>query len=115
MSILDQPPYILLVPVKHNYETLYAFPNGYFSCDLSPFENWLLAKYMEVEFGYRLMGLGASHIAFIRPNELDEVQVDKLIDFLLRLYPNHDEEDNLPNLLGQIIRQQKLLVLRYVE
>lgn len=53
-----------LVPVTHAYETLIAFPNGYFDGDLTPFENHELARHLEERTGLTLFGIGSTYLAF---------------------------------------------------
>jgi hypothetical protein len=114
ISIIDKRIYILEVDVNNSYETLFAFPNGYFSCDLDPFENYLFAKHMQTEFDYRLFGIGASHIAYIKTKELTDDRIQKLIEFLQKIYRNQFDMV-LINLLNHYIKNNALLVLRYTE
>lgn len=101
------------VPVKKSQELLAAFPNGYFSCDLDPFENFKLAEILDEQFGYRLMSIGASFLAFARPTHLQTNEINLLQDFLAKLY----QIENLSNLndLMEKIAKNKYLILSYVE
>lgn len=114
LSIMDERVFILKVPVENSYETLFAFPNGYFSCDLNPFETYLLSKHMQQEFGYRLMGIGASYIAFIRTRKASEIQIDQLTEFISKMYSD-DVDSDIASALKSLIRDQEILVLRYIE
>lgn len=72
-TVIDrQETYLLLAPVAHASEAVAAFPNGYFSSDLSPMENLALAQHLERTYGYRLFGLGASYIGFLRNAPLSD-------------------------------------------
>ena len=77
------------------------FPNGYFSSDLSPFENYALAKHFYEKYGFELMGIGASLLGFIRHGSLDQQQKIELCSDLAKLY-NSDKNisDKLINILN---------------
>lgn len=66
LAVVDKEAYLLKVPVEYSYEAIYGFPNGYFSCDFSPFENYRLSEYLEKEYDFHLFGIGASYISFIK-------------------------------------------------
>ncbi|MCH8620389.1 DUF4253 domain-containing protein [Undibacterium sp. TS12] len=114
LSILDEECFILKVPVTHQYETICAFPNGYFSCDLSPMENLLFARLLDEQFGYQLIGIGASYVAFLKTRELDESEIQSMITMLARVYADEFNE-TLTSLLADMIRGQEILVLTYTE
>jgi hypothetical protein len=61
---------VQIVPVAMAADALCAFPNGYFTCDLSPFENHALARHLEERYGYALFGIGASYIGFLKTRAL---------------------------------------------
>ncbi|ABC30704.1 hypothetical protein HCH_03986 [Hahella chejuensis KCTC 2396] len=114
LSILDAETYLLKVPVTASHETIFAFPNGYFTCDLNPFENVVLAKHLDDHFGYQLMGLGASYLAFLKTKPLDHNAIQQLIDTLDQIY--RDEfDDEMKEMLRGIISNSSVLVLKYTE
>lgn len=112
LDYLDKQIILKIIPVEKSYEGICGFPNGYFTCDLNPFENYALAKHLSEKYGYELFGIGASLLGFIRNDELEEEQADALISDLSKLY--HSEEDAFDDLL-EIIRENKCLFLKYVE
>lgn len=114
LSIIDKDVYLLKVPVENRYEALYAFPNGYFSCDLSPFENYLLAKHLEENYGYHFFGIGASYISFIKGPELSDERVNALLDLLHKLYVDKSDPELMSSLKETILNKQ-ILTLRYSE
>ena len=111
---MDKEAYLLKVPVNYSYESIYAFPNGYFSCDLSPFENFHLAKHLEENYGYHLFGIGASHISFIRASKLTDKKNHNLLAFLMKIYSN-DGDVELSDFFKETILNQEVLTLRYSE
>lgn len=111
-SLLDDCAFILKVPTSASYEALYAFPNGYFSCDLNPMENTFLAKMLQEQFSYEFIGMGASFIAFKRTKDLEEKDRLELIETLNKVYCE-DFDLNLRNELLNTISSNKILVLKY--
>jgi hypothetical protein len=113
-GILDEEIYVLAVERPHGYQALYAFPNGYFSCDLNPFETFVMAKHMQEQFGYVLVGIGASRLAFLAEEKLEESGVHRLLSFLRELYACEWDEDMHASAKDCVTRGG-LLVLRYTE
>lgn len=112
LDYLDKQILLKVVPVEKSYEGICGFPNGYFTCDLSPFENYALAKHLSEKYGYELLGIGASLLGFIRNEKLEEEQIDELISDLAQLY--HTEEEVFED-LAEFIRNNEYLFLKYVE
>lgn len=72
-----------LAPVRHAYETLIAFPNGYFGPDdpegdLNPFENHELARHLEERAGLTLFGIGSAYLAFTWDGDVTDTMLDTL-------------------------------------
>jgi hypothetical protein len=109
-SWIDESIIAKIVPVQKSYEAICAFPNGYFSCDLNPFENYVLAKRLHEKYGYMLFGVGASLLGFIKNEKLQEKEYKDLITDLSQLYsqPEVDIEKI-------IINKSNLLFLKYTE
>lgn len=114
LSIIDKKVYLLKIPVEQSYESIFAFPNGYFDCDLSPFENYYLSKYMSEKYDYHLIGMGASYISFLKGIKFKNDKIDELVKFLMKLYVEENDEE-LSIFLKQTIFNQKILTLKYSE
>ena len=69
-----------------------ALPNGYFTDDLTPVENYLLAEQMRTRFGYEILGLGSFLAAFVRPEPLSEAGVSKVISSVRDMYMGMTDE-----------------------
>jgi len=82
--------YVHIVPVKSASQTLMEFPNGYFTSDYSPFQNFRLAEYLENNFSFELFGIGASYLGFERHDVLQDSELESLVNFLESLYINAD-------------------------
>jgi hypothetical protein len=113
-KLVDATSYLLKVPVQNCYETIIAFPNGYFIGDLNPFENYALAKHLYTEFGYMLIGIGASYLLFYRPEKPDEVRLEKLYSELVSLYSD-DNNAAICAMFDKQIHHRDYLVLKYTE
>ena len=109
---LDKQIILKILPVEKPYEGLTGFPNGYFDCDLSPFENYALSKHLFEKHNFELFGIGASFLGFIKNEKLEENNVKELITDLAKLY--HTTESEFEK-LGEIIKEKNHLFLRYTE
>jgi hypothetical protein len=78
-AMLDSTICIQIVPVAHACEAVCAFPNGYFSDDLNPFEMYEVAKHLEEHYDYRLFGIGASYLGFLKGAGRSDAAVDKAL------------------------------------
>lgn len=81
---LDGEARILPVPVAYAYETIIAFPNGYFHGDLTPFENFEVARHLEEQFGLRLFGIGSAYLAFAPNRALTGEEIEQIADLFKR-------------------------------
>lgn len=91
-----------------------ALPNGYFNCDLDPFENYALAEHLRLHYGYRLFGMSASCIAFRRERPLDAAKAVQIGDDLARLY-HCTEEPQKAARFAHIAQRYGTLLLKYTE
>lgn len=113
LNCVDEDAFLLEVELPHSYQAIYAFPNGYFTDDLNPFENVVLARHMADEFGYELVGMGASLVAFLPEQALDEETCSRLVAFLESVYAA-SWDGQVPRLVRQYVEAGGLLVLRYI-
>ena len=113
-TILDATIIVQVVPVKFAYEAISAFPNGYFSCDHTPFENFALAKYLEENHGYKLFGIGASYIGFMRKDSLSVGLAKLLAKDLANYYAEPNNIDMINHIYACIVGK-KILIIRYTE
>lgn len=112
--MLDSKVILRRVPVRESSMLLSAFPNGYFTCDLDPFENYALAEHLRQHYGYDLFGLGASCIGFRRAEPLDAAPANALGRDIARLYNCDDDPDKVAR-IAQIARNGRYLLLKYVD
>ena len=106
-----QKTYLLLAPVAHASEAIAAFPNGYFSSDLSPMENLTLARHLERTYGYRLFGLGASYIGFLRNTPLSDDAARALATDIQLLHRDADPAE-IP-VMAAVLQTNDWLLLFY--
>jgi hypothetical protein len=105
---------IQAVPVTHAWETIAAFPNGYFHGDLSPMENLVLARHLEETFGYALFGIGASYLGFRTTAPLSSAQMEDLASFIVDLHAVSNDPD-IKLKVFQTLAANDLLILAYVD
>ena len=113
-SVLDATIYLQIVPVARACDAVAAFPNGYFSPDLTPFEVHAVARHLEEKYGYGLLGIGASYVAFEPRMPLSEFSARSLAADLLKLH----RDASGPALLGRVakvIEQSPVLMLNYTD
>lgn len=109
---LDEQIILKIVPVEKSYEGICGFPNGYFSSDLNPFENYALARYLFEKYGFELFGIGASFLGFIRNEKLKENEVKELIVDLSKLY---NTTESAFDKFAEVIKDKNYLFLKYIE
>lgn len=112
LAFLDQQVILKILPVEKPYEGLTGFPNGYFDCDFSPFENYALSKHLFETYNLELFGIGASFLGFIRNEPLKDNELKALIADLAKLYNTTESEFDK---LAEIIKNKNHLFLRYTE
>lgn len=101
------------VPVAQAADTLAAFPNGYFSCDLDPFETHALARHLEAEHGLGLFGVGASYLGFRRAAALDAAAAARLAGDVAQFYGGTPA--GAAEALAGLLAGRDWLLLRYTE
>lgn len=101
------------VPVDSAADAIAAFPNGYFSCDLSPMQNHALARHLESKFGLALFGIGARYLGFRRTQVLNEIDAHVLAAELAVIYAKTPE--GAADQLARLITGRDWLLLRYTE
>jgi len=100
--------------VAQAWETVAAFPNGYFNGDFSPMENLFLAKHLEEEFGYALFGIGASYLGFRRTLPLSADRLRELAAFVVSLHADSNDPDQMLK-VRMTLEASDLLLLAYVD
>ncbi|MTW10141.1 hypothetical protein GM658_05955 [Pseudoduganella eburnea] len=113
-ELLDKRVVLWIVPIKTSATALAACPNGYFSSDLSPFENHALAEHLNAKYGYQLFGIGASCIGFRRHSPLSPGHAESLVRDIARLYDCEKNESKIERIQG-LVERHKFLFLKYVE
>jgi hypothetical protein len=114
VEYIDSEILLKVVPVQTFSLAISAFPNGYFTCDLNPFENYALAKHLEQNYGYELFGIGASLIGFKRNNLLDSSLANKLARDIAKLYNRENDKSVIEHFL-KLTQNYDYLFLKYVE
>ncbi len=115
VSLMAPETILMKVPVKHHYESIYAFPNGYFSDDLNPFEVFLYAKHMEEHFGYQLFGIGAQYLGFRKSRTLSDQELNDLMAILDRLYVDEGKDYGFSAFMRAQIASSEYIILPYAE
>ncbi len=105
---LDKASYVQIVPVMNSADAIAAFPNGYFSGDLSPMQNHTLAHYLSENFGYELFGIGASYLGFVRQDKLEGATLERMHALLSTLFDQPDAES-----LDNMLKNERILLLPY--
>jgi hypothetical protein len=101
------------VPVLRAADALAAFPNGYFTCDLSPMQNYALVQHVEDAHGFALFGVGASYLGFWRDAPLDDDHAQSLAITITQLYA--DCPTGACDALARAMVGRDVLIVRYTE
>ncbi|MCH1923617.1 hypothetical protein L9G74_04625 [Shewanella sp. C32] len=113
LSVIDDVILLIKVPVSEPLEALLGLPNGYFSSDLSPMESYRLAERLQRDFGYRLLGVGASYLGFYQTRALTGADVTQLLMLMQQVYRDITPEQLQQ--VEQVVTHQPLLLLSYTE
>ena len=97
-----------------SFEAAYAFPNGYFTCDLNPMENAFLSRLLSDEFGYNLIGVGTACLAFKKSRELNQQEKSDLINVLDKVYCQ-EFDTKLKLDLSSSLSDNQVIILNYTE
>lgn len=111
-EILDEVVQVKLVNSETETQKFAACLNGYFSCDLNPFESFSLIQHLDQNYGLEYIGLGASLLFFIKTPEFDVNKTTQLINELSNFYQFNQITHNQ---LEQHLSNHEYLILPYVE
>ena len=111
-TILDEEIYIQAVPVDYAYEAICAFPNGYFSGDLSPMQVFAVSRRFEETYGYSLFGIGASYVGLRRTADMSKTEAQAMAADFLSLHQGADDA-RLQGRIEEIIRDRPIFLFCY--
>lgn len=111
-KILDDVIQVKLVNTQTETQKFAACLNGYFTCDLNPFESFSLIQHLDQNYGLEYVGLGASLLFFIKTPEFDANKTTQLINELSNFYQFNQTTHNQ---LEQHLSNYEYLILPYVE
>lgn len=111
-KILDDVIQVKLVNSKTETQKFAACLNGYFTCDLNPFESFSLIQHLDQNYGLEYVGLGASLLYFIKTPDFDVNKTTQLINELSNFYQFNQATHTQ---LEQHLSKQEYLILPYVE
>ncbi|PTV47661.1 hypothetical protein DBL02_04920 [Acinetobacter oleivorans] len=111
-KILDDVIQVKLISSKTETQKFAACLNGYFSCDLNPFESFILIEHLNQNYGLEYIGLGASLFFFIKTSKFDENKTPQLLNELSKFYQFNQTTHNQ---LEQHLSNHEYLILPYVE
>lgn len=86
-------------------------PNGYFTCDFDPFENFAIIQRMQ-HYGYEFMGLGAALLGWVKTDEFRAEKIEDLMQDLSVIYPLDSAHQMA---LKKLILKNNYLILPYSE
>lgn len=84
--VLDDVVYVQRLAVPEDDLLIAGLPNGYFTCDWDVFQNHAVIRQMRDRHGYRLFGIGASWLGFVRDRPMSRDGADMLVADLADLY-----------------------------
>lgn len=111
-KILDEVIQVKLVNSETETQKFAACLNGYFTCDLNPFESFSLIQHLDQNYGLEYVGLGASLLYFIKTPEFDANKTPQLLNELSNFYQFNQITHNQ---LEQHLSNHEYLILPYVE
>ncbi|WP_252060969.1 hypothetical protein [Acinetobacter sp. AHP123] len=111
-EILDEVIQVKLVNSVTETQKFAACLNGYFSCDLNPFESFSLIQHLDQNYDLEYVGLGASLLFFIKTPKFDANKTPQLLNELSNFYQFNQITHNQ---LEQHLSNHEYLILPYVE
>lgn len=108
---LDSVIEVKVADIETEALKLAMLPNGYFSCDFDPFENYALIQKMQ-HYGFEFIGLGAALLGWIKTPDFNAEKMDDLMQDIALIYPlefRHQEQ------LKALILKNNYLILPYSE
>ncbi|RZL61482.1 MAG: hypothetical protein EOP81_16715 [Variovorax sp.] len=113
----DDVVYVQRVPVPRDDLLIAGLPNGYFSSDWDVFQNHAVIRHLEAAHGYRIFGIGASWLGFVREECPDVAEARALVDDLAALYAPQDAAAAVAawSELASLLTSRKTLLLGYTE
>lgn len=104
---------IQCVPVLQAADALAAYPNGYFTSDLNPIQNYALCRHLEARYGLMLFGVGARFLGFYRNTPLEADAASALASDLSQLYAGAPAD--AVTQLAALFTGRDWLLVRYAE
>jgi hypothetical protein len=101
------------VPVVCAADALAAFPNGYFTADLSPMQSHALARHLEGTYGLALFGIGARFLGFRARQPLGAETATALAADIATIYAGGASAKTGD--LAHLLTGRDWLLLRYTE
>ncbi|MCH7378992.1 MULTISPECIES: hypothetical protein [Acinetobacter] len=83
---LDSVIAVKVADIETEALKLAMLPNGYFSCDFDPFENYALIQKMQ-HYGFEFIGLGAALLGWTKTPDFKAEKMNDLIQDLALIYP----------------------------
>lgn len=111
-KVLDKTIKVKLIDTAIEAHKFAAQLNGYFSCDLNPFESFSLIRHLDENYALEYIGLGASLLFFIQSRELSNNQINTLMQDLAQLY-RFDEI--VKEELKKVFLEKEYLIIPYSE
>ena len=109
---IDEDIPVYLLPTQKSSDLFARMINGYFNDDLQPRQNYALIQHFTQNYGYTLMGMGATTLLFIRETNPDRTIGSSILEDLSRLYSIPSDKMKK---VGELIAVNKFLVLPYTE
>lgn len=109
----EQDVLFQFVPVERAADALAAFPNGYFTSDLDPFQNHALALHLEKSYGLALFGVGSRFLGFRSDAPLRPDQARGIASDMAALYEGTPEA--AVEEMTDLLTGRDWLLLRYTE
>jgi hypothetical protein len=110
---IDKKMVMQIVPVQKAEDALAAFPNGYFTDDLTPFENHALAKHLREKHDYKLIAIGAQFMCYYRREPATKIVATDTLRSILPLFNSMVDAWPADQVVDTLLGKQHL-VLPYV-
>jgi hypothetical protein len=109
----DEAIIFQFVPVICAADAIAAFPNGYFTNDLNPMQNHVLAQHLETTYGLALFGIGSRFLGFRCAQPMSAQTAKSVASDLGTFYRGTPQAKT--DALARLLAGRDWLLLRYSE
>lgn len=109
---------VFVVPVSEAYQSIAAFPNGYWADSYGPHELFCICRHFDEQYGLKLFGIGADTFGLRKSRPLETVTIEAVVKDVMSLYKSFEDdgenhEDFVFNRLCQHLQHNDFILQQF--